>query len=214
MNPEDPRSSYLETGEGNVPDKDQLDLVRLKLAEDETWADPPRSVLDEVLTAIDIESSGQQVAAASPGSKRRWAVVAVSLAAVAVLALVFVSLPGLLGQDSSSVVAMSGTDIEPGATGTATLESTSGGWLIRLDVEGLPPATPGTYYEGWVWNDNGEGVSIGTFHLRGGDQPVTLWSGVDLGEYPSIWVTLQDEGGGAEASDQVVMRGKWDQADA
>jgi hypothetical protein len=88
------------------------------------------------------------------------------------------------------------------------VKPTDAGWWIRLDVTDLPPAPDGMYYEGWVWSDAGEGVSIGTFHLRGGDAPVVLWSGVPLAEYPSIWVTLEDEEEGPEASDLVVMTGR------
>jgi hypothetical protein len=59
-----------------------------------------------------------------------------------------------------------------------------------------------------VWSDDGEGVSIGTFHLRGGDESVMLWSGVDPTDYPSIWVTLEDEDGDATASGVVLLRGR------
>jgi hypothetical protein len=88
------------------------------------------------------------------------------------------------------------------------VRSTDAGWWIRLDVTGLSPAPQGKYYEGWVWSDDDDGVSIGTFHLRGGDAPVVLWSGVPLADYPSIWVTLEDEEGGPEASDLVVLTGR------
>jgi Anti-sigma-K factor rskA, C-terminal len=202
-------SAYLETGKGDAPGGGRLDLIRAKLAQDETWADPPGSVLDGVLLSIELETSGSKVGPARVWWRRPLAVAGVLVAA---LAVVLLSLAGFLSRADETVVAMSGTHIDPHASGTATLKSTGGGWVIHLDVNGLPPAAPGTYYEGWVWSDGGEGVSIGTFHLRGGDQPVTLWSGVDLSEYPSIWVTLQNEGAGPEPSDQVVMRGRWDLA--
>ena len=40
-----------------------------------------------------------------------------------------------------------------------------------------------------------------------------LWSGVDLERYPTLTVTLQQEGAGAESSGQVVLSGTVD-ADA
>jgi hypothetical protein len=104
---------------------------------------------------------------------------------------------------------MSGTELAPSAAGTASLRPTSSGWYIRLDVSGLPAAPLGSYYEGWVWSDD-EGVSIGTFHLRDDSDPVVLWSGVDVAEYPAIWVTLEDEGAGPQASDQIMMKGRLD----
>jgi hypothetical protein len=107
-----------------------------------------------------------------------------------------------------TILAMVGTEIEAGAGGTAAVRPTGSGWWIRLDLTGLPPAPEGSYYEGWVWSDDGEGVSIGTFHLRNDQGPVILWSGVEMEEYPSIWVTLEDEDGSAVASDRVVMKGR------
>jgi hypothetical protein len=126
---------------------------------------------------------------------------------VAVVALILGTL-AVLDEERVTVVAMSGTELEVSASGSAAVRPNDAGWWIRLDVTGLPPAPDGMYYEGWVWSDADEGVSIGTFHLRGGDAPVVLWSGVPLAEYPSIWVTLEDEEEGPEASDRVVMTGR------
>jgi hypothetical protein len=38
--------------------------------------------------------------------------------------------------------------------------------------------------------------------------PIVLWSGVPLADYPEIWVTLESEADGPEASDQIVMTGR------
>jgi hypothetical protein len=125
----------------------------------------------------------------------------------AVVALVLASVT-VVTSGADTVVAMTGTDLQAGASGTATVHPTGSGWYVRLDVTGLPPAPEGSYYEGWVWSDDGEGVSIGTFHLRSQDGPVILWSGVEMTEYPSVWVTLEDEDGSPEASDQLVLTGR------
>ena len=37
----------------------------------------------------------------------------------------------------------------------------------------------GCYYQAWARSPDGELVSMGTFHMRGGDATVTLWSAVD-----------------------------------
>jgi hypothetical protein len=78
---------------------------------------------------------------------------------------------------------------------------------IALDIRDLPPAPEGFYYQGWVRNEEGETVTIGTFHMRAGDSTVTLWSGVPVEEYPTLTITLQEEGAGPESSGQVVLRG-------
>lgn len=197
------RINYLESGSGEPPDRERLDAIRARLGEEAIWAEPPTRVGDELMDEV--------AAAAQPPAMRRrspWLAVAVILGAL-VVALAAAA-AGLLGEPAETVIAMTGTDLEPTAIGEVAIRSTGSGWWIRLEVDGLPPADEGTYYEGWVWNDEGEGVSIGTFHLRSDDEPVILWSGVDPDDYPSVGVTLEDEDGDPSASDRVVMRGRTD----
>lgn len=54
--------------------------------------------------------------------------------------------------------------------------------------------------------DADTGVSAGTFHMRGGDDEVELWTGVTADEYPLLTVTIQ-EVGQAESSGRVVLKG-------
>ena len=78
----------------------------------------------------------------------------------------------------------------------------------NIDVAGLPAAPEGEYYEGWLHaEETGEWVSVGTFHMRGGDDHVELWSGVPVDRYPTLTVTLQEEGAGQESSGRVVLSG-------
>ena len=109
--------------------------------------------------------------------------------------------------ESEEQFAIEGTELAPTATATAEVAELPNGAGIRLDVENLDPAPDGYYYQGWVRSEAGETVTIGTFHMRGGDGTVTLWSGVDLAAYPTLTVTLQQEGAGPESSGEVVLRG-------
>jgi hypothetical protein len=207
MGSDDTRSEYLATGSGEKPaDHEQLDLIRGVLAGNSTWAEPPDGVMEDMLATISRGGDGRvQVAKARATWRRPWVI---ATAAVAVITLLVVGVTAVFDEpDLDTVVAVNGTDLAPAATGIATLRPTPSGWYIRLDVSGLPAAPEGSYYEGWVWSEE-EGVSIGTFHLREGAEPVVLWSGVDVAEYPAIWVTLQDEGAGAEASDRIMMKGR------
>ena len=43
--------------------------------------------------------------------------------------------------------------------------------------------------------------------MRGEPAPIPLWSGVDLHEYRTINITLQQEGAGPESSGVLVMTG-------
>lgn len=197
----DERAEYLASGSGQEPeDHKRLDRVRSLMSEDSTWADPPHDVEEAVLDTIRGEV---RVRSMPPG--RRWTFAAGAVAALAIVAL---GLVALLGGDEGVAVSLEGTALEAGASAEATVGSADSGWWVRLDIEGLPPAPEGSYYEGWVWSDDGDGVSIGTFHLRDGDDPVTLWSGVDPAEYPAIWVTLEDADGDPSASDRIVLVGR------
>ena len=145
-----------------------------------------------------------------PGDRRRPAR-APLLAAAAALALVVGVLGALavLGGDDhrGEQFALAGTDLSPGTSAWATVDEQSAGVSIKLDVRGLAPAKPGTYYEAWVEGPEGK-VSIGTFHMRGGNGWIYLWSGVEPAEYPTLNVTLEQEGFDLGWSGKVVLTGQ------
>jgi len=104
-------------------------------------------------------------------------------------------------------VELAGTALARGASGQAVVRETESGFAISLDVTGLPPAAPGTFYEGWVRAPGGDRVSIGTFHLRGGAETIELWSGVDVGQYSTLTVTVQRERAPAAVKGPLVLSG-------
>jgi hypothetical protein len=166
-------------------------------------------------------ATGDDTATAAPvvalhSRRRRFGSFAAGAAAAA---LVLVGSLALFNQDpfgdddgpSGVELALAGTELAPGATGTATIADTPLGTRIVLNVADLPPAEPGTYYEAWLRVDGQIGVSAGTFHLRGGDGEIELWAGVPLDDYPLFTITVQDEAQ-AESSGVVVLKGRIDQA--
>jgi hypothetical protein len=195
------RADYLESGSGDPPDRAHLDALRALFRHEAMWAEPPARVGDELLREVAASSEPRVIATRSP-----WLAVAVIVGALFVA--VAAAAGGLFDEPSEIVIAMTGTDLEPSARGEVEIRSTGAGWWISLETDGLSAADEGTYYEGWMWSDQGAGVSIGTFHLRSDDEPVILWSGVDPDAYPSVWVTLEEEDGDPSASDRVVMRGR------
>jgi hypothetical protein len=114
-----------------------------------------------------------------------------------------------VGRERGPEQALAGTPLAPDASGRVEVVETGSGAEIWLRVDGLPPATPGTYYQAWVRGEGGS-VTVGTFHLRTSEEgePVILWAGVDLARYPTFTVTVQQEGVGAESSGQVVLSGE------
>ncbi|MGD2101664.1 MAG: anti-sigma factor [Acidimicrobiia bacterium] len=202
----DERADYLASGsEGESPDREGLDRIRHILGQDSTWSEPPPEVADRLMATIGEDDLAPSL---PPSPNRRWPWIAA--AAAGVVLVVAAALTGILGSGDEQSIVMAGTSIEPTATGHASITDSGSGWWIRLEVEGLPAAGEGTYYEAWLWNDQGDGISVGTFHLRDHRSPVVLWSGVDPEAYPSLWVTLEPEDGDPSASEQIVMRGRSD----
>jgi hypothetical protein len=107
-------------------------------------------------------------------------------------------------------LALAATELAPGASADAAIDTTPLGTRILLDMRDLPPAPAGTYYEAWLRIDADIGVSAGTFHMRGGDGEIELWAGVSIDDYPLFTVTLQDEGGGAASSGRVVLSARFE----
>ncbi|MFF5176305.1 anti-sigma factor [Micromonospora sp. NPDC000089] len=136
--------------------------------------------------------------------RRRLGLVAAAAVTVALASAAGAS--ALTSGESSTPMRLTGTALGGSSHAEVRLRSTMSGVEIKADFDGLPPAPVGSYYEGWVVGPRGA-VAIGTFHLRHGTRDVVLWSGVELKDYPTMTVTLQQEGGGAQSSGKVVLRG-------
>jgi hypothetical protein len=216
---EDEFADFLDNGSRaagprDEPTRDTATRFRDLLADDAVWAEPSPTGGEDLLAAIQAESGGTAPAESpaprprvpSRGRSRRLVLVAAAAGIVAVAGVVGIlvrSADDGAGQD----FAVAGTELAPDASGVATVEETGSGVAIELDVSGLPPAEPGTYYQAWVKGPDGL-VTVGTFHMRGGDDHVDLWSGVPLDRYPTLTVTLQEEGEGQESSGRVVLTGE------
>lgn len=186
---------------------EEFDALASLLASGAVWAEADITVEERVVTDIGTAVQAQPRAPLAPGpADRRHLRLIAAVAALFLIAGVGIGLLATVG-DGTDTVALSGTELAVGARATATVEEQPSGLRVVLDVEGLAPAAAGTYYQAWVRNDGGSAVTIGTFHNRGDDE-IELWAGVDVATYPIITVTLQQEGGGAESSGQVVLQGR------
>ena len=56
--------------------------------------------------------------------------------------------------------------------------------------------------------DSGDWVSVGTFHMRGGDDRVVLWSGVPIARYQQLVVTSEVEGSTGGGHGDVLLEGQ------
>ena len=203
--PEERIAQALETGE--VDDlgpgqREAVGLTRSALRDETIWAEPPpdleQSIAARVLTEPD------------RGRQRQWFWMAAAVLAIVAGTAAITTAINSDTREPTAVIAMEGTALAPNVTGTAGLIPTPNGWAIELNVQGLPPAPQGTYYQGWV-NNGQEAVSVGTFHMRGErPTPVALWSGVDLAEFNQLNITIQEVGGGPESSGRIVLTGATD----
>ncbi|HET6832655.1 MAG TPA: anti-sigma factor [Acidimicrobiales bacterium] len=203
----------LAAGQGDESTRDSAVRFRDLLADDAVWAEPRPTGVDDLLAGIEAESGGSVAAAArmdrpqAPARARGRRLVLVAAAAgIVVLAGVVGILVRAADDGAGQNFAVAGTELAPGASAVATVEEAGSGVAIELDVSGLPPAEPGTYYQAWVKGPDGL-VTVGTFHMRSGDDNVELWSGVPLDRYSTLTVTLQEEGAGQESSGRVVLSG-------
>ena len=203
-------------------ERDDLDEARpvpTRLAEllagDAVWTEVPPGVEDAVVAAITAErGSVVRVGPVAPpatarrGARLPWRLVSVAAAAVVALAGVAFVVTRGGGDDGGVAIALTGTELAPDATATADVVDTPAGVRIVLDVDGLPGAPEGSWYEAWMRTPSG-GVSAGTFHLRGGDGPIELWCGVGSASYAAMTVTIQDPDDGGASSGEVVLRGEF-----
>lgn len=194
---------------------DVLDgTLRELLGHGTVWDDGPLDGADALVATIAAERAA--AVAARPTTRRaaRW--LAPIAAAIVAVAVTIAAYGVLTGRDTTSTseppadvtVTMRATELAPDATATAAVTARPLGTVIRLDARGLPPAAPGTYYEAWM-HAGDTAVSAGTFHMRGGDGAVYLWSGVVATEYPELTVTVQTAGD-VTPSGQVVLQARLD----
>lgn len=116
-------------------------------------------------------------------------------AAVAVIAIGALAVVNRSDSIAGTEVALAGSELVPEASAVAHVDPQRDGVRIVLEVTGLPPAPPGSFYAAWVVKEEPRTrVPIGTFHLRGGgNDRIELWSGVSTDDYPVVSVTRQSE---------------------
>jgi hypothetical protein len=197
-----------------------------RLLEDPTvWQDPDPRLEDAVVTAIvaeaaavadrpppDIEVLDGSGAVGAPRRRGgRWGLAVSAVAAAAIVALVAVATVRRTPEPAEQVLALApSADAPAGSAGSARVEERADGTRIVLEVQGLAPAPADEYYEVWMQEDgDDQGVSAGSFHLRGGGhERIELWSGVTPDEYPVVTVTLEHEDDGGGRSTRVLLSGR------
>jgi hypothetical protein len=177
-----------------------------RLAEQRLAVGYARSAAEQVTAPLGlrtrIEAQRSSPAARTP---RRIAVAGAAAAAALVVAVgVGVAVLGSGSSAETLHAAVGPTDLAPDAGGTATFTKTSSGWRIVLHATGLPRLDGGRFYQGWLRNESGALVPVGTFN-EGTD--VTLWSGVSPKQFTTLTVTRERNDGDQSSSGEKVLVG-------
>lgn len=214
---DDDRIAYL-AGEAVEPladaERAQLDELRALLKAPATWSEPDPGLEAHVVDAIAAEARAAPVS--SPRLARRrpmfglrsalrrpaYALTAAALAAATVGVVVALDTASPAAERLAMVV--TGTELAPGAHGSAALMRTGSGWRINLSATGLPHLANGRYYEAWLKNAAAILVPIGTFNDA---RHVTLWAGVPATEFRTLTVTQQEAGASPASSGERVLIG-------
>ena len=170
----------------------------------------PLAAVNDDGSPIDLAAARERRVARDSGraARRRWARPGILVAAAA--AVIAVALTGvLLLRDTSPPqrrfdVALSATELAPGASGGASMIKTNSGWEIHLQAVGLPRLDNGQFYQAWLRNADGVLVPIGSFN-EGTD--VTLWAGISPETFSTFTITKEAADGKQDSSGQRVMSG-------
>src|SRR4051794_14321927 len=164
-----------------------LDPEIVALLRDQSlWDEPSAELEDRVVSGIADERR-----VVVPMKRRNpWPgrLAAAAVGAAAAAAVVLVGTPG--GQQQAGApVAVTGSDLAPGISGSAGITAVSSGVRIDFSVPGLPRRDGDEFYEGWLKNCAGTGlVPIGTYHDL---DDATGWAGVDVADFPLLTVTRE-----------------------
>ena len=152
------------------------------LRDNTVWEEPPEGLGGQIEALIGSASTDR--AETTGGLSWGW----VAVAAVVVLLAVTGGTLAVVGSDSPDwEVALPATDLAPNAVATVSGWNEASGTRMVVDIEGLDPAPPGSFYEFWL-SEGPVHISAGTFHTGG---KIELWSGVARADYPRLWVTLE-----------------------
>src|SRR6478735_3416202 len=146
MNDEERYADYLEGGtlDGTLDEgaRGELDELRRLFASPNTWNEPPPDLADDIVAGIRAAGAVTPESAPVRRAPRRRAPRMILAAAAAVLVLV-IALGAVLstrGGTDGEAFSLAATEVIPGASGQASVESTGSGLSISLTVDGLAPA--------------------------------------------------------------------------
>ncbi len=175
----------------HIPSDDELTEARsnlesmlggsgIDLSDASLWEPAPDLADTIVAEAV---GSSRGAAKAAIGWRSYW------LAAAAVAAIVAIGVTAIrfAAADPDWRVELAATELAPGAEASIDGWNEPSGTRVRLDIDGLPPAPDGFFYELW-FSAGPQHISAGTFRDTEG---VEMWAGVTRADFPRLWITLE-----------------------
>ncbi|MGH8923810.1 MAG: anti-sigma factor family protein [Acidimicrobiia bacterium] len=159
-----------------------LHRIRETLGEPSLWEEPS----PELAERITMLGRGATRQSRRQRPARYLAPVAAAVAAVLVA--------GILVTADRSDWEFGLTGVGEGANASAVVAGWNDeeGTRLRIEVEGIAPSPPGSYYEIWMTSPDGLHVSAGTFR---GDGVINASAGVRRADFPRLWITLESVDG-------------------
>jgi anti-sigma-K factor RskA len=222
LEPDELRAFEIHVRDCRVCADEVAELSRLPalLAQAAPHADVPSDL--EVRTFARIEQDATSTGAVrelrsrerrSPRAQRLQRVLALAAGFLLIAGAVglIVNVVGGAGQgDTTTIQLISATG--GAAKGEARVRNTDEGRAVELEIEGLPPAPAGFYYECWFVGpgdeiDTPNRVSVGTFDVSdSGRTTVRMTSAGDAARFPNMGVTLEpDDGNPARTGRKVLV---------
>lgn len=173
------------------------------LGDPAAWAEPSPDLEDSVVHAV---ATADTPAGTAKRRHRRFALSAIASAAAAIAIIIGAVTLTSGGTNADFTATLAATPLAPGARASADVVHNPAGFRIVLDAHGLAPLPAGEYYQGWLKNDRGTLVPIGTFSSS--DGKVTLWSGVSPKDFPKLTVTIEATDNDQASSGRIVLAGR------
>jgi hypothetical protein len=175
--PHEPSDEDLDTARADV--ERLLAGSGVSLSDGALWEPSPDLEDDVMASAV----GTSRVPSAGTGGRWWLAAAAVVVAVAAVGTLTYRA----IRPSPDWSVTLAATDLAPGATASIDGWNETGGTRVRLDIDGLPPAPDGYFYELW-FSEGPLHISAGTFRATDG---VEMWTAVRRSDFPRLWITLE-----------------------
>jgi anti-sigma-K factor RskA len=197
-------------------DLEELSPVAGLLEEAAPPVDVPPELRDRTLAAVERAAVERAAAEEAPRRRRHTVELRKLLAAAAAVAVIGAGAAAVRETTKPAPAFAEVVELAAPAGGAARavarVEATDTGGVIEMEVEGLAPPPPGSFYECWLVAAGGDSVdrpnrvSVGTFSVDESGRANVRWDfTADVEKFPRMGVTLEpDDGNPVHTTERVL----------